>query len=193
MILKQKLRRLINKQNRIKFFGIVSKQISKKATISSSGKILFNFSDNRFKKFVGSIILDDNSCLECNSNVIFYSGCHLSVHSNCKLVIGKNTYINSNSTIICRDNIIIGDNCAISQNVVIRDSDVHKINNNNNHKPIKIGNHVWICTNAIILKGVSIGDGAVIGAGSVVVEDVPANCLAVGNPARIIKRQVEWK
>ena len=55
-----------------------------------------------------------------------------------------------------------------------------------------IGNHVWIGKDVTILKGVHIADGAIIGAG-VVVKDIPARCLAVGNPAHVIKENVEWK
>ena len=54
-------------------------------------------------------------------------------------------------------------------------------------KPISIGNHVWICAKATILKGVTIGDGAIIGANSVVTHDVPAYSVAVGVPAKVIK------
>lgn len=54
--------------------------------------------------------------------------------------------------------------------------------------PVKIGNGCWIGGGAIILPGVSIGDGTVIGAGSVVTKDIPANCVAVGNPCRVIRK-----
>ena len=67
---------------------------------------------------------------------------------------------------------------------------------NSNHiptKPVYIGKKVWIGVGAIILKGVTIGDGAIIGAGSVVTKDIPAGCLAIGNPAKVIKENVEWK
>ena len=55
-------------------------------------------------------------------------------------------------------------------------------------KPIKIGNSVWIGAGAIVLPGVTIGDRVVIGAGAVVNRDLPDDCVAVGNPARVIKR-----
>ena len=60
-------------------------------------------------------------------------------------------------------------------------------------QPITIGKHVWIGQNAMILKGVNIGDGAVIAAGAVVTKDVPAGCLAAGVPAKVIKKDVIWK
>lgn len=60
-------------------------------------------------------------------------------------------------------------------------------------KPVCIGNHVWIGQRAMILKGVSIGDGAIIAAGAVVTRDVPAGCLAAGVPAKVIRKNVEWK
>ena len=55
-----------------------------------------------------------------------------------------------------------------------------------------IGSHVWIGCNVLILKGVTVGDGAVIAAGSVVTKDVPAASLVGGNPARILKENVTW-
>lgn len=85
-------------------------------------------------------------------------------------------------------------NVVISENVTIRDSDNHILNDNTDKitQPIIIGNHVWIGMNVTILKGVSIGDGAVIAAGSLVAKDVPPNTLVAGVPARIIKNDVQW-
>lgn len=62
----------------------------------------------------------------------------------------------------------------------------------NNAKDIIIGNHVWITANAIIQKGVTISDGAVIATCSVVTKDVPANCIAAGMPAKVVKENIEW-
>jgi maltose O-acetyltransferase len=55
-------------------------------------------------------------------------------------------------------------------------------------KPVTLGRNVWIGGGAILLPGVSIGENAVVGAGSVVTKDVPADCVAVGNPAKVIRR-----
>ena len=60
-------------------------------------------------------------------------------------------------------------------------------------KPVTIGNHVWICSNSIVLKGVTIGDGAIIAAGAVVTKDVPSKCMVGGNPAKIIRTNVDWQ
>jgi acetyltransferase-like isoleucine patch superfamily enzyme len=79
--------------------------------------------------------------------------------------------------------------------VTIRDSDNHLITSNPDFQktmPIKIGNHVWIGLNAVILKGVTVGDGAIIAAGAVVTRDVPERCLVGGVPAKIIKENVKW-
>ena len=73
------------------------------------------------------------------------------------------------------------------------DRDYHKINaDSENTSPVNIGNHCWIGCNSIVLKGVSIGDGAVVAAGSVVTKDVPPGALIGGNPAKIIRENVYW-
>ena len=78
--------------------------------------------------------------------------------------------------------------------MLIRDSDNHTIiGGKEKTAPIKIGNHVWIGARATILKGVKIGDGAVVAAGAVVTRDVPPNTLVGGVPAKIIKENVSWE
>ncbi|MCB1130455.1 MAG: acyltransferase [Verrucomicrobiae bacterium] len=96
----------------------------------------------------------------------------------------------SSSQIIATVGIEIGESTAIGAGCLICDSDMHEIplgsQNPVKSAPIRIGRNVFIGARSIILKGVTIGDGAVIGAGAVVTRDVPAGAIAAGNPARII-------
>ena len=87
--------------------------------------------------------------------------------------------------------ITVGDNCMIASNAYITDSDWHDIYNRiimGKTAPVKIENNVWIGDSAIVCKGVTIGENSIIGAGAVVVDSIPANCVAAGNPARIVKQ-----
>ncbi|MCR4662022.1 MAG: acyltransferase [Clostridia bacterium] len=98
---------------------------------------------------------------------------------NAKVFIGNNTYINSRTEIKCMDSISIGNDCTISWDVCIMDTDYHYIGVNET-APVIIGNHVLIGCKSIIHKGVKIGDGSVIAAGSVVTHDIPDHSLAGG-------------
>jgi acetyltransferase-like isoleucine patch superfamily enzyme len=77
---------------------------------------------------------------------------------------------------------------------VIRDSDNHLLDGRDRRSaPIRIGDHVWIGLRATILKGVTIGDGAVVAAGALVIHDVPPGALVGGVPARVIRENVTWQ
>jgi len=110
------------------------------------------------------------------------------------LKIGDNVGI-SNSTIICTRSICIGNNVLIGNNVKIWDTDFHSLapdvrngaDDQVQNKPIEIRDNVFIGANTIILKGVAIGEGSVIGAGSVLTRNVPARQIWAGNPAHFIK------
>jgi acetyltransferase-like isoleucine patch superfamily enzyme len=87
--------------------------------------------------------------------------------------------------------ISIGSNSMIAADCMIHDSDWHGLYNRARPfrctAPVTLGDNVWLGTRVIVCKGVSIGDNSVIGAGSVVASDIPANVVAAGNPARVIK------
>jgi len=140
------------------------------------------------------IRLDSKSKLIVNGNFSIYYDGDIIVFENGILELGSG-YCNSNIKIRCKKSIKIGNNVAISHDVTIMDSDAHIILNGDSEmtKPIIIGDNVWIGTKATILKGVTIGNNSIIAAGSVVTNDVPKNCIAAGVPARIIKRNVQWK
>lgn len=141
-----------------------------------------------------NLSLGNNSTMKVNGVFSIISGCSISVRKNATLELGSG-FMNNRCQIICIERISIGERCAIGPDVIIRDSDDHDIisDSSKKTKPVCIGNHVWIGQRAMILKGVSIGDGAIIAAGAVVTRDVPAGCLAAGVPAKVIRKNVEWK
>lgn len=107
---------------------------------------------------------------------------------------GKNVFINSGCHFQDQGGIEIGDGSLIGHNVVIAtiNHDLRPLLNRKNHyKPVKIGKNVWIGSNSTVLPGITVGDWAVIGAGSVVTKDVDAYTIVAGNPARVIRRLTE--
>ncbi len=115
----------------------------------------------------------------------FYTDCGKNI------TIGKNVFINACCKFQDQGGITIGDGVLIGHNVTLATLN-HEENPKKRQyiypKPIKIGNDVWIGSNATILAGVTIGDGAIIGANAVVTRDVPDNTIAAGVPARIIRK-----
>lgn len=108
-----------------------------------------------------------------------------------EIVIGDYCLIAPGVRISAAKSIRIGDNCMLAANVIISDSDWHGIYNRVRPfrctKPVTIENNVWLGERVIINKGVTIGENSVIGAGAIVTKDIPANSVAAGNPARVIK------
>jgi acetyltransferase-like isoleucine patch superfamily enzyme len=128
----------------------------------------------------------------CEGDVRISHGCRIFVHGELK--IGDKTYINPNCHLVVTNGIHIGSNCAISWNFQAIDSDIHQSSATKDvSKPIHIGNHVWIGSNVTVLKGVEIGDGSIIAAGSLVNKNIPPGVLAGGVPAKILKEGVTWK
>lgn len=139
-----------------------------------------------------------NGSIDVGDDVVFYPFVRLSVvgepTQKANLKIGSFSAIGDRTEIHCGREIIIGANCLIAWDVVIMDRDYHKLNNEReNLKPVYIENNVWIGNRSIILKGVNIGEGSVVGSGSVVTHDVPKRSLVVGNPAKVIKENIYWK
>ena len=118
------------------------------------------------------------------------------------IVFGDNVQLNDYVHIGAVGNVSIGNNVLIASRVFISDHDHGFYGESDRHdspdtipverelsfSPIKIEDNVWIGDNVSVLKGVTIGKGAVIGANSVVTKDIPKYCIAVGSPAKIIKK-----
>lgn len=125
-------------------------------------------------------------------------GCVLRVGASGLLYLGERTVVGPNTRIMAATEVRIGARCMISWNCSIFDSIGHKLwleetGEVEIEAPITIGDDVWIGPYSIIMKGVTIGPGSVIGAGSVVRRDVPPNTLVYGNPARPAGRVVRWE
>jgi acetyltransferase-like isoleucine patch superfamily enzyme len=108
-----------------------------------------------------------------------------------------NSWINHGAYIRCKDNITIGDDCAVSWNVDIIDYDGHQFIHDGarkpKHDPIKIQDNVWIGYNSSVNKGVTIHEGSVIASNSTVTSDIPANTLAAGSPAEVVRENISWE
>ncbi len=128
------------------------------------------------------------------------------LHANwgCHTHFGNNVYANFNLTLVDDTDIYVGDGVLFGPNVVVAVAG-HPVDPDLRRKvaqfnlPVHIGNNVWIGAGAIILPGITIGDNSVIGGGSVVTKDVPANVVAVGNPCRVLReigehdREYYWR
>jgi len=175
-------------------------KLSKKSMVGSS--VLFGRSSK--------VLLEDNSQ---KSDIVIGNGTmmlgQLISQQDGKIILSDKVNIRGETIIGSVNHISIGYGTIISNNVTIMDNNNHPISPNDrmamvdagwsldcwlwkhsDSAPIKIGKNVWIGQWARILKGVTIGDNSIIGASAVVTKDVPANSIAAGNPAKIVRENI---
>lgn len=108
-----------------------------------------------------------------------------------KVEIGRHCLVCPGARIMAATSITIDDDCMMAQNVCITDADWHDIYDRSapigSTEPVVIEKNVWLGDSSIVCKGVHIGENAVVGAGSIVTKDIPANAIAAGNPASVIR------
>ena len=180
------------------FFNCILSGISYDPTYNISGRIRiirhpFYLPGKGGNLIIGKHFSANNNTTDNSLGLI--QPCVFNLYYPGTLIIGDNVGI-SGSSLNATNKIIIGNNVLIGSGCIITDTDSHpisivdRINNNMNavrSAPVIIEDNVFIGARSIILKGVTIGNGAVIGAGSVVSKDIPANTIYAGNPARLIK------
>ena len=110
-----------------------------------------------------------------------------------QISVGRRFFANFNFTVLDEAPVTIGDDCFIGPNVSIYTAchSTDPVERNSRREwalPVTIGNNVWIGGSVTILPGIKIGDNVTIGAGSVVVNDIPDDCIAVGNPCRVVRK-----
>jgi acetyltransferase-like isoleucine patch superfamily enzyme len=133
------------------------------------------------------------------ATVVFGSRCVLdrdmTVECFGSLEVGSGTIFGHHCTLAARESLVIGHDCLLAEMVSVRDHD-HRYDldldipvrdQGFDCRPVRIGSNVWLGCKVTVVKGVTIGDNAVVGANSVVTRDIPANAVAVGAPARVIR------
>ena len=114
----------------------------------------------------------------------------LNAHAGGRLEIGDGVFFNFGCSVPAHTLVQIGSRCRIGQYAIILDCDYHEPDGSDSHRsarPIVVGDGVWMGARVTVLKEVTVGEGAVTGAGSVVTGDIPAHTQAAGVPATVVK------
>ena len=157
-------------------------------------EVMFDYNNTRPSENVKKKEILKGILGHCTDRVFIESPVHMSYGNHVHL--GDQFYANFNLVIIDDMDVYIGNQVMIGPNVTIcttghpvyplyREMGAHY------SLPIHIGNKVWIGANSVVLPGVTIGENSVIGAGSIVTRDIPANVVAVGNPCRVLREITE--
>lgn len=146
----------------------------------------------------GYIYLGQGSEVHVGDNVLIERKVYITTGPNARIYIGDDTYVGDGSYILAVEEVNIGRGCAISWDVLFMDTSSHPFAVRGEElttiiEPVTVEDHVWIGCRAVILKGVTIGEGAVVANNAVVTRDVPPRTLVGGNPARVIKEDVIWE
>lgn len=214
------IKRLIKESKIYNIYKAFSKLIPKQYESFKNGlKIKGTYNGSFVKQIIGggNKVICEGSCYfdrtvihitGNNNTIIFEDGCRVGPKcsfwaegSNITIRIGAHTTFTHTVHFCAQEDglsIEVGEDCMFSNTITVRTSDSHIITDNttgeriNPGKNVKIGNHVWIAPNSIIMKGVTIGDNVIIGTNSMATKDIPENSLAVGTPAKVVKTNINW-
>lgn len=142
-----------------------------------------------------SLLMRNGARLTVKGDVWTASGTKVLVGDNAHLELSDGFFANFDATIVCWDHITIGVDAGVSWNSHILDGNAHEVIIGGvprpRTRPVTIGDRGWIGAGAMVV-GANVGDGAIVAAGAIVTSDIPAKVLAGGNPARVIKEDVDW-
>ena len=146
---------------------------------------------------LGDIEIEGTGNISLGKNLRLYSGLFLETRGSAKIEIGDDVVISRGTHLVAHSGIRIGSGTMIGEYTSIRDGNHRRDNatgsireTGHDTAPISIGNRVWIGRGAMILPGITVGDGATVGANAVVTCDVPAGVLVAGVPAKIIHKKM---
>jgi acetyltransferase-like isoleucine patch superfamily enzyme len=144
------------------------------------------------------VVITDPEYVRIGNNVLLERKVRFSLGDGARVYIGDGTYLGDFTNVLAVQEVNIGKDCAISWHVLFMDTSSHPLGFEGEQAttkiaPIRVQDHVWIGCRAVILKGVTVGEGAIIANNAVVTKDVPPRTMVAGNPARVIKKDVIWE
>lgn len=169
-------------------------ELHKGSCIELHGPLVLGLKKIKKSKVETRLLLEKNARMTVNSDSHFDYGSDIEVFENAHFSM-DHCGTNYNCTIICGKRIEMQGRVSLGRDVSIRDTNAHLIVMDGYKiiRPVTIENHTWLCSGATICPGVKIKAGAVVGANSYVVQNVPAHTLVSGNPAKVVQKDIAWK
>lgn len=171
-------------------------EIKKGSKVLKHGITICGYKKFKKSKLETRLLVDTDGILDLQGSIKIGYGSDIEVFKNATLVIGTGVSTNIGATIICGERIEIGKTTMLGRHVTIRDNNGgHYMNRQGfkNTRPVIIGDKVWLTEQCTVMPGVKIGDGAIVGALSLVIKNVPAYTLVSGHPAEVIDEEILWK
>lgn len=180
------------------------------SVFDESVKIVFRGVNNTLKIHEGASIQHLDVSFDCNDGYLEIGACKVRGKGiRASIRVGEKSTIKIGEDFTCTtkclisavecSRIIIGDDCMIASQNEIKTDDSHPIFDVktgmrvNMPKDIIVGSHVWLARRAVLLGGAIVGDGSIVGYNSVLKKKIPNNCIAVGVPARVTKKDIAWE
>lgn len=170
--------------------------IKKGAKIIKNGILILGRKKFAKSKLESRLLVEEGATLQYDGSTTIGYGADIEVFAGAILRFGGGGSTNIGTTIICGERIEIGKDTMLGRHITIRDNNgSHYMNRQGykNSRPVIIGDKVWLTEQCTVMPGVKIGDGAIIGALSLVIRNVPDHSLASGHPAEVIDEDILWK